>query len=267
MSLSSLVKATATKLVGEHHVNSLRSWVYSLQARGSLARLAILCQTDKEVSHSYSQHYQRHFEPLRRKKMNVLEIGVGGYDEPEGGGASLRMWKSYFPKSSIYGLDIYDKSFHDTKRIKTLKGSQVDETFMKNVADSIGQLDIIIDDGSHFNEHVITTFKMMFPLLAPNGIYVIEDLQTSYWTDVNGTKWDGAKDLDAKNTSMSFLKRLVDGLNYDEFTIDDFEPTYFDRNITGIHFYHNLAFIYKGKNEEGSNMLGNRFQSSDSSAE
>lgn len=69
----------------------------------------------------------------------------------------------------------------------------------------------------------------------------------------------GSSDLNAAQTSMNFLKRLADGLNYEEFTVDEYVPTYFDRNIISIHFYHNLAFIYKGDNNEGSNMLGKRF--------
>ena len=73
------------------------------------------------------------------------------------------MWKRYFPKSEIFGLDIYDKSIHNERRIKTYKGSQVDSTFLQNVVKDIGNIDLIIDDGSHINEHVIETFKICFP--------------------------------------------------------------------------------------------------------
>jgi hypothetical protein len=166
------------------------------------------------------------------------------------------MWKAYFKKGNIFGIDIVDKTFHEESRIKTFKGSQVDEDFVRNVAAEIGTLDIIIDDGSHFSDHVITTFKILFPLLSPNGIYVIEDLQTSYWDQVDGISWGGSSDLNAPHTSMNFLKSLVDSLNYEEFTIDGYSPTYFDRHIVSMHFYHNIAFIHKGENNEGSNMLG-----------
>jgi hypothetical protein len=62
------------------------------------------------------------------------------------------------------------------------------------------------------------------------------------------------------HTSMNYFKTLVDGLNYEEFTLGEYAPTYFDRHITSMHFYHNLVFIYKGQNNEGSNLYGNRFQ-------
>ena len=95
-------------------------------------------------------------------------------------------------------------------------------------------------------------------MLSLNGIYVIEDLQTSYWENVNGIDLDGSYDLKAEHTSMNFLKSLTDCLNYEEFPVDDYERTYFDKHIISIHFYHNLVFIYKGINNEGSNLIKKR---------
>ena len=219
--------------------------------RRNLSKLAVLFGTDKQGIHSYTQHYQHHFEPLRDKSLNILEVGVGGYDDPKGGGESLRMWKAYFPHSHIYGVDIHDKTYHDERRIKTFRGSQSDAAFLKSVADQIGTIDIVIDDGSHMNEHVMTTFKVLFPLLSPRGIYAVEDTLTSYWSVVDGIQWGGSSDLSAPHTSMNFFKSLVDGLNYEEFTLEGYQPTYFDKHIVAMHFYHNLIFIYKGLNDEG----------------
>lgn len=187
--------------------------------------------------------------------MNLLEIGIGGYEDPTQGGGSLRMWRAYFKKGNIYGLDMYDKTRHNGNRISTFMGSQTDREFLVSVSRATGGFDIVIDDGSHINQDVIQTFTILFPLLSSNGIYVIEDLQTSYWTELHGTKWGGSVDLAASHTSVGFLKRLVDGLNYEEFCLPYYVPTYFDKNITSIHFYHNLVFIYKGSNDEGSNMV------------
>lgn len=225
-------------------------------SRNNLRKLAILFGTDKENCHFYTQHYQRHFHSLRKKKLSILEIGVGGYELPREGGNSLRMWKTYFRKANIFGIDLHDKSFHDEPRIKTFQGSQVDEDFLRKLMAKIGPVDIIIDDGSHMNEHVIESFKILFPLLAPNGIYAVEDLQTSYWDQINGTNWGGSSDLSAPHTSMNFFKSLADGLNYEEFTQRDERPGYFDRHVISVHFYHNMVFVYKGLNDEGSNFLG-----------
>jgi hypothetical protein len=249
------IKKLIRKTLSREQRQALKYHWYRCAHGKDLPKLALAYGTDKEGAHYYAQHYQHHFERFRNKKINVLEIGIGGYDSPEAGGNSLRMWKAYFSQANIYGLDIFDKSPHDEPRIKTIKGSQVDEELLKTIVKDMGGVDIVIDDGSHFSHHVIETFKVLFPLLNDGGIYAVEDLQTSYWENVGGVDWGGSKDLAAEHTSMNFLKGLVDGLNHEEFTMDNYEPSYFDRHITGIHFYHNLAFFYKGKNNEGSNIL------------
>jgi hypothetical protein len=210
-----------------------------------LVALARLNGTDKWGDHWYAQHYQSHFAPLRLKRLKILELGVGGYEDPAAGGASLRMWRTYFPHSMIYGIDIYDKSLLDESRVKTFKGSQVDERFLRAVLDETGPLDMIIDDGSHINEHVIQSFGLLFPHLRDQGWYVIEDTQTSYWANAGGS----SSELNNPATTMGFLKKLVDGLNYAELE-QAREPSFYDRNVVAMQFYHNLVFIQKGSNNE-----------------
>ncbi len=144
--------------------------------RSDLVLLARLHGTDKWGTHQYALHYQKHFERLRNRRLNLLEIGVGGQENPKIGGHSLRMWKDYFPNANIYGLDIYDKSSLEEPRIRIFRGSQADTHLLKQIVSETGRLDIVIDDGSHINEHVITAFQTLFPLLADDGIYAIEDL-------------------------------------------------------------------------------------------
>lgn len=215
-----------------------------------LSRLATLYNSDKWGAHFYTPHYARHFGPLRRRPITLLEIGIGGYEDPYGGGASLRMWRAYFPKGRIYGVDIHDKSSHDEKRIRTFRGDQTDQAFLERVVREIGRPDIIIDDGSHINAHVVATFGILFPLLADDGIYVVEDTQTSYWPGYGGTH----DRRSGPGTSLGFLKDLTDGLNHAEFSGPGDTPTYFDRHIVSLQFYHNLVFIQKGLNDEPSNV-------------
>lgn len=261
MTAAANLKGWLRSHVTESQSRALKHYYGRVRHGKDLSRLARLFGTDKDASHFYTQHYHQHFRALRSKPINLLEIGIGGFDDPKQGGHSLRMWKAYFPHGRINGIDLYEKSSHEEERIRTFAGSQVDEAFLRRVIDEIGTPDIIIDDGSHRSEHVIASFKFLFPLLAPNGIYAVEDLQTSYW-GVGSEKtgdWDGSSDLQAPHTSMNFLKSLVDCLNYEEFTQEAYQPSYFDRNIVGVHFYHNLAFFQKGKNAEGSNVLGKRY--------
>ena len=230
----------------------LQSFIYQILFGSNLKALSLIYGSDKWGTHWYIQHYETHLARLRKKKLNILEIGVGGYDDPKSGGSSLRMWRTYFPNSCIFGIDIEDKSYHDERRIKTFKCSQVDNDSLEIVLQEIGNIDIVIDDGSHINDHIIHTFKFLFPKLSKNGIYIIEDLQTSYWSSFGGS----SDNLNRSDTAMGFLKQLTDGLNYSEYKLENYEPTYFDKHIVAMHFYHNIVFIQKGLNDEGSNMLG-----------
>ena len=54
---------------------------------------------------------------------------------------------------------------------------------------------------------------------------------------------------------MGFFKTLVDGLNYAEYDKENYEPSYYDKNIVAIHFYHNMVFIEKGPNREGKEVI------------
>lgn len=250
------LKAVGRRLFSVRQRYRIKQFFPSLWYRNDLRQLALYFETDKEDGHFYSQHYQRHFAPLRHRPLRILEIGVGGLEDVRAGGSSLRMWKAYFRRSQIVGIDLHDKTFHDEPRIKTLIGDQTDAAFMTALSRDYGPFDIIIDDGSHFVEHVKTTFKTMFPLLADGGIYVVEDTQTSYWPKTRGLAFGGSTDLAAPHTSMNFLKSLVDGLNHAEYLDPNYQPTYFDRHIVAMHFYHNLVFVYKGLNNEGSNWAG-----------
>ncbi len=214
--------------------------------RNDLSRLALLFKTDKWGAHWYTQHYERYFGPLKNKPLNLLEIGVGGYEFLDEGGASLRTWKAYFRKGRIVGIDLYDKSHFSERRIDIRQCDQTDADALLRLSNEYGGFDIIIDDGSHLNEHVIKTFRVLFPLLRPNGIYVVEDIQTAYWPT-----WGGG--IGNSHTSMAFFKSLADGLNYVEYPVADYEPTYFDKNIIEIAFFHNLIFIRKGNNDESAN--------------
>lgn len=221
--------------------------------RKNLPRLATIYGTDKWGYHWYAAHYARHFGPFRTRRITILEIGIGGYNEPKNGGGSLRMWRRYFPHAKIVGLDYFDKSPHAEERIRIYRGDQSDEAFLQRMVAEIGRPDIIIDDGSHQNAHVRKSFQVLFPLLADGGIYAVEDTQTSYWPEYGGS----SDDLQNAPTSMGLLKSLIDGLNYEEFIKPGYAPTYEDENITALHFYHNLVFIQKGRNKEGSNLIRN----------
>ena len=233
------------------HENLFVSLIKMIPFYGNLNILCLIFGSDKNGGHNYTKHYSKHFKKYRFKPVKLLEIGVGGYEDPHQGGASLRMWKKYFPFGKIVSLDIYDKSALQENRIKIYQGSQVDPDVLSRIVDENGSFDLIIDDGSHVNNHIITTFQYLFPKLKKGGIYVIEDIQTSYWKSMGGDN----ENFNNPETAMNFCKRLTDSLNYSEFNIKGYQPNYYDLNITSIHFYRNLVFIYKNENTEQSNVI------------
>lgn len=170
-------RKTVVSIFSEKQREIIRYWLKSIPAyfyKNDLSKLARLYGTDK-FEHGYTEIYSIYFEKVKNKKLRILEIGIGGGENTKFGGNSLKMWANYFPKSEILGIDIYDKSLIDYRRIKTYQGSQSDEKFLSQ----FDNLDIIIDDGSHINKDIIISFELLFPKLNVGGYYCVEDTQVS----------------------------------------------------------------------------------------
>lgn len=212
-----------------------------LSALGELDAIARIHRTDKSA-HGYTRRYRKHFGRLRRRRISLLEIGIGGWKDPASGGESLRMWRDYFPYGSIHAIDLYDKSGLDEERIKTLQGSQADPAFLREVAERYGPFDIVIDDGSHVSQHVITSFEALFPHVKEGGYYVVEDLFFSYDPALGGS----SVDLASPTTSMGYLKNLADHLQH-RYLRSTPRPAESHR-VGELHFYPKICFVVKGDN-------------------
>ena len=219
----------------------LREEIKTIPTHGDLTELAKIYKTDKWGYHFYTPVYQQWFRDLRHKPIRLLEIGVGGYAKPLHGGDSLRMWKRYFYKGMITGIDLYDKSALQEGRLKIYQGDQTDPAFLKRVTDTEGPFDIIIDDGSHVNSHIITSFEILFPLMPSGGIYVIEDTQTSYWPKYEGS----TAQMKSVPSAMNYFIERVHAVNSTEWLKDETHPDLPDQGIASIAFYHNLIFVIK----------------------
>lgn len=168
--------------------------------RSNLSWLAAVYGSDKgAISHGYVDHYERMFGPLRRRARRVLEIGIYR-------GASLQMWRDYFPGAEIYGVDIKEIEVPGS-RIHTLVGDQSDPELLARLRE-LGPWDVIIDDGSHKQSHVLATFDGLYTAVAPGGYYVIEDMHTSYWA----RGYEGGPP-GMEGTSISLMRDLLDGVN------------------------------------------------------
>lgn len=129
--------------------------------------------TDKCTHHGYHYFYPRFLENLRGDTFNMLEIG---YHE----GGSARMWSEYFPMASVYCMDINKEGNYPDHIV--IKGDQSNIKDLESVSKIIVRAKFIIDDGSHHPHHQIETFEYLFNnLLEDGGVYIIEDIETSYW--------------------------------------------------------------------------------------
>jgi hypothetical protein len=140
-------------------------------ANTDMERLSVIYWTLKFHQHHYTDVYEKFMEPLRERKISLLEIGVAQ-------GASLRTFRDFFKKADIFGIDIYQESILKEPRISAIVGDSTSQE-SRNQLQTLNKnkkFNIIIDDGSHFAEDQVKTFDSMWPLLGRNGIYFIEDI-------------------------------------------------------------------------------------------
>lgn len=180
----------------------------------------------------YFDIYERHFGRFRAEPIKMLEIGVHG-------GGSLHMWRDYFQAgSTIVGIDINPEcKQHESDNIDIHIGSQDDPEFLKSVADQYGEFNIILDDGSHVNKHVITTFDTLYDRVSVNGVYLIEDMHTSYWPKFGGG-------LRKEGTFIEYAKLKIDELNATHVR-GDLDINEFSRSTDSISFYDSVVVFEK----------------------
>jgi hypothetical protein len=210
--------------------------------------------SDKYGHHDYCRHYERHFKELQFKPVILLELGIGGYEYPDRGGAGLRMWSDFFLDGKIYGLDLFDKSgIKLPARTKIFQGSQADGDFLTKVMLEVGEPHIIIDDASHMNGLTIQSFKHLFPWLKSGGYYVIEDIESSWW-DKHG--YDGTPNENDPifPSTINFCRALINCVNRKHVPIQPDDDNMGDypypfrnlyQEIESMHFYQNMVVIKK----------------------
>jgi hypothetical protein len=174
-------------------------------------------KTDKYM---YMPFYEEEFKRLNPK--TLLEIGVWE-------GESLKLWQNMFPNTKVWGVEI-NPSF---KKDNVFIGNQTDKEFLiEKVINTIGIPDIIIDDGSHKVSNQQKSFEILFPILKSGGVYVIEDLCTSYWTDHELNFVDGKR-------TTEYLLDLIMESGRDPHHKD------FLTDVLSVKFYRSIAFITK----------------------
>jgi hypothetical protein len=209
--------------------------------------LAIKNDSNKK-RHDYESVYEPYFRNLKNKELKMLEIGIFR-------GGSVKTFRDYFIKGNIYCIDINESSVNrviNEERIYSFKVDQGNREQLKELMDKIGKVDIILDDGGHCMDHMQISFGFLFSYLNKGGIYIIEDVHTSYPyheipTEKLGNigdfrkRWNIQKDF--YNTTYIMLKNYeIFGKIYSVFMTNE-EMEYINNNIN--HFDLNIRNDYE----------------------
>jgi len=162
------------------------TFIYGVELSTKYESLSHIYETYDEgpgLSHyrKYGPAYDENIHQLREKavisekKVKMLEIGIQS-------GGSTRVWKRYFRGTLAYtGVDINPrcKQFDSPSEGITIEiGSQLNKTFLSYLCTTYGPFDLVVDDGGHTNEMIMTTLLVLWRCLSDNAVYVIEDLHT-----------------------------------------------------------------------------------------
>jgi hypothetical protein len=182
----------------------------------------------------YFEIYHRHFERFRGRPVVILEFGVSQ-------GGSLEMWRDYFgDAATIYGVDIDERCAElGGPGTHILIGDQEDRDFLRSVGERTGPIDILIEDGGHKMAQQIATFEELYPLVKEDGVFLIEDLHTSYWEEYGG----GYR---RPGTFMRRAKQLTDKLNAWHSRDERLQVDDFTRTTKSMHFYDSIVVFEKG---------------------
>jgi hypothetical protein len=197
----------------------------------TLTKLCKQHPTDKcplgHNGHNYVEIYEMLFAPIRNKTEKILEIGVLE-------GHSLRLWEDYFPNAQISGIDIVDSRKNDVGRVKTFIADQGKrEELAKVVAATGGNFDIILDDGGHRMDQQQISFGALFPALKSGGLYVIEDIHTSFPELFPNYGVEG----DGQNSTYAMIDRFVRTERFKSQYLTDDEAAYLTANVSYCGYF------------------------------
>lgn len=216
--------------------------------------------TDKLWRHGYHRYYETLLAPYREKEgLRLLEVGADS-------GYSLHAWEKYFPHASAiqgvaYNVDVGKAKAEACKDVPQCKLDiftldQSSPTELENLGkqeqDKVKDTqlwDIIIEDGSHVPMHQLTTFKHLFPRVRNGGVYVVEDVETSYVQKgvVYGYSFEAGIFAEPGKSAVEKFKELVDVVNRRHFTQEQY--TVFghevDSDISEVRFVDGMVVILK----------------------
>lgn len=193
-------------------------------------------EKDHRLMHKWNHYfevYDRHFSRYKGREINLLEIGISH-------GGSIQMWNDYFQgKARIYAVDINPEcKTLETPNTTIFIGSQQDSTFLSKLKSEIPPIDILIDDGGHTMKQQITTFNVLYDHVKDDGVYLCEDLHTSYWKPYGG----GYK---KSGSFIEFSKSFIDNLH--AWHSKKIPHNNITDSAFSLHYYDSILVIEKRK--------------------
>jgi hypothetical protein len=190
--------------------------------------------------HCYALEYYHLFKEFAEEEFDLLEIGLDTLSMESGlpkDAPSLRAWRAFLPRATIYGFDINDFSFFEQEATFTFQGDQSSRDDIARFLEVHGrpEFKVVLDDGSHASSHQQISLASLFPAVEPGGLYIIEDLG---WQPVEETP----KTLDV-------LQEFVETSKFETPFVSQDEAQYLEETIERIEIYKpndsEFAVIYK----------------------
>lgn len=211
--------------------------------------------SEKTYNHGYQFFYGPHLASFKSlPNVKLFEIGAKE-------GRSAAGWTRYFDDVHVdmltYGgsrdnLVYHDRScdLGDCSKIHMFHGDQADTDMLQDIMNQRPEgWDIIIDDASHVPQHNIITFEKLWKSLKPGGLYIVEEVQTSYWVDgaIHGYTINGGILAPPPHNSLARFKQYADVINrkYWGELNDGFSYFEGDHEIEEVGFSRNIVFIRK----------------------
>ena len=220
-------------------LQSLVLFIYYFFPKKNLARTFFYLGSDKYDNYKEMYDILQYLLPKKKVK-KILEIGIGGHNIPFGGGHSLRALNFFYSEANIVGVDIIDKSFLDSGRIKTIVGDQSDEIFLNKIGNEYGPFDLIIDDGSHFVTHQKKSFTILYNYLNFDGVYICEDCSGSYLVSHEGDPF-----LSEEKNMCTFFSKLTHATNVEFLIKEKFDILNNFKTISKVLFFKSAVLIHK----------------------
>lgn len=209
----------------------------------SLSELFYICNSDKYKNYKIVYDFlTTNFK--REDKIHILEIGIGSHNLSGSGGGSLIALSLYYKKAKIFGIDLFDKSFLNIGNIKTIIGDQSSKKNLKSICNQLPNLDIVIDDGSHFVNHQFNTFNIFYKNLRNGGIYIIEDLVGSY-----RVRYNGDPDLGIDKNIITYFQKYIHCVNYAYLKNEYREKFSILKDLNSISFFKDCVVIQRNEKD------------------